>query len=101
LLYPEGASARNTTLQAVLEHGVPAVTTDGPATSAELRQTAGLRLLPAAGYRAEDLADAISAAAGEAGQQPAAAPMLQNQVARHLQLYRQLLPGALVPSQTA
>jgi glycosyltransferase involved in cell wall biosynthesis len=33
LLYLEGASERNTTLQAVLEHRRPVVTTDGPATS--------------------------------------------------------------------
>ncbi len=91
LLYPEGASARNTTLQAVLEHGLPVVTTEGPATSDELRRMPGLRFLPAISYRAEDIADAITGAALEAGQRrPPAGSMLASQVDWHLQLYRQL-----------
>ena len=100
LLYPQGASARNTTLQAVLEHGLPVVTTDGPATSDELRQMPGLHFLPATSYRAEDLADAITGAAREGGRpRPPAGSMLANQVEWHLQLYRQLRGDGPAPGR--
>lgn len=94
LLYREGASERNTTLQAVLEHGLPVVTTDGPATSDTLRATRSLHFVPARAYTPSDLARAIlSAARGgwvEDGQ-GATASRLSEQVAWHLSLYRELL----------
>jgi glycosyltransferase involved in cell wall biosynthesis len=92
LLYPEGASTRNTTLQAMLEHGLPVVTTDGPATGEELRTRPGLRLVPAGKYSVEDLADAIIEARREAGRRPPAPSMLAQEVGWHLQRYRELLP---------
>ena len=94
LLYPEGASTRNTTLQAMLEHGLPVVTTDGLATGDELRTRPGVRFLRAGGYSVEDLAAAIVEAARATGNESPARSMLSEEVGWHLQRYRELLPGA-------
>src|SRR5260370_10057903 len=48
LLYREGASQRNTTLEAALEHRLPVLTTDGPATPYALRRPPKLYFFPAA-----------------------------------------------------
>src|SRR5260370_31196168 len=47
LLYREGASQRNTTLEAALEHRLPVVTTAGPATSDALPAAPNIYFLPA------------------------------------------------------
>lgn len=94
LLYREGASQRNTTLQAVLEHQLPVVTTDGPATSDSLRATANVQFVRAGAYTPADLARAILSAARtgwvDAGPGPAAS-RLSEQVDWHLSLYRDLV----------
>ncbi len=94
LLYPDGASRRNTTLQAALEHGLQVVTTDGPATSPSLRQTPSIHLLRARAYRPDELAEAILAAfrggSTEGSQTPVASP-LEGQVDWHLKIYREVL----------
>jgi glycosyltransferase involved in cell wall biosynthesis len=90
LIYPEGVSARNTTLQAALEHGLPVVTTDGPATGPELREMSAVHLLPASGYQAGDLADAILDAARRSGGAPAASRLARS-VEWHLKRYRELI----------
>jgi glycosyltransferase involved in cell wall biosynthesis len=107
LLYREGASQRNTTLEAALEHRLPVVTTDGPATSDALRATPNIYFLPAGAYTPADLAQAILSAARtgwvDAGERPAAS-RLSDQVQWHLSLYRELvaaqpgLPSAAPPS---
>jgi glycosyltransferase involved in cell wall biosynthesis len=112
LLYREGASERNTTLQAALEHGLPVVTTDGPATADSLRATPNLHFIRAGAYTPVDLARAILSAARE-GPHPALprergrqliSPRLAEQVEWHLRLYRELvaaparLPTARPPS---
>lgn len=93
LLYREGASQRNTTLEAALEHRLPVVTTDGTATSDSLRATPNIYFVKAGAYTPADLAQAILSAARtgwvDAGQ-PAAASRLSDQVAWHLSLYREL-----------
>ncbi len=93
LLYRGGASERNTTLQAVLEHRLPVVTTDGPATSDSLRATRNLHFVQAGAYTPADLAQAIVSAARtgwvDTGQRPAS--RLSEQVEWHLSLYRELV----------
>src|SRR4029077_3814882 len=88
LLYREGVSERNTTLQAALEHGLPVVTTDGPATADSLRATPNLHFVRAGAYTPTDLAHAILSAARESPR-PALAqglisPRLAEQVDWHL-----------------
>jgi glycosyltransferase involved in cell wall biosynthesis len=94
LLYREGASQRNTTLEAALEHRLPVVTTDGPATSDSLRATPNIYFVKAGAYTPDDLAQAILSAARtgwvDTGQ-PAAGSRLGDQVAWHLSLYRELV----------
>jgi len=94
LLYREGASQRNTTLEAALEHRLPVVTTDGPATSDSLRATPNLYFVRAGAYAPSDLAQAILSAARtgwvDAGQ-PGAPSRLSDQVAWHVSLYRDLV----------
>jgi glycosyltransferase involved in cell wall biosynthesis len=96
LLYQEGASARNTTLQAALEHRRPVVTTDGPATSDVLRRTPNLHLVRAGAYTPADLTEAIRSAAraGWSDAGSVAGSRLAEQVAWHLSLYRELTAGA-------
>jgi glycosyltransferase involved in cell wall biosynthesis len=101
LLYREGASQRNTTLEAALEHRLPVVTTDGPATSDSLRATPNLYFVRAGAYAPDDLARAILSAARtgwvDTGQ-PAAGARLREQVAWHLNLYRELVaPRSATP----
>jgi glycosyltransferase involved in cell wall biosynthesis len=107
LLYREGASERNTTLQAALEHRLPIVTTDGPATSDSLRATANLHFVPAGAYAPADLAQAILSAAaslppplsGGVGVGAADSSRLSEQVEWHLSLYRELVAApAHVPT---
>jgi len=104
LLYLEGASERNTTLQAVLEHRRPVVTTDGPATSASLRATPNIYFVPAGAYSPADLSQAILSAARtgwvDAGQR-AAASRLDEQVATHVNLYRELVAARSRPPSAA
>ncbi|HVS05236.1 MAG TPA: glycosyltransferase [Candidatus Dormibacteraeota bacterium] len=96
LLYREGASQRNTTLEAVLEHRLPVVTTDGPATSDSLRATPNITFVRAGAYTPADLARAILSAArtgwADAGQRPAGSRLSQ-QVEAHVNLYRELIPA--------
>lgn len=94
LLYREGASQRNTTLEAALEHRLPVVTTDGPATSDSLRATPNIYFVRAGAYTPFDLAQAILSAARTGwvdAVQPAIASRLSDQVAWHLSLYRELV----------
>lgn len=94
MLYPNGASERNTTLEAALEHRLPVVTTDGPATSNSLRATANLHFVRAGAYTPADLAEAILSAARtgwvDADPRPGVS-RLEQQVAWHLSLYRELI----------
>jgi glycosyltransferase involved in cell wall biosynthesis len=94
LLYPQGASQRNTTLQAVLEHRLPVVTTDGPATSDSLRATSNIYFVKAGAHTPADLAQAILSAArtGWVDAGPTGS-RLSEQVAWHLSLYRELVPA--------
>lgn len=95
-LYPDGASGRNTTLQAALDHGLPVVTTDGPATSHSLRDNPRLLLLPAGAYTTSELAIALIQAkqlGSRGGQSPAEASNLQDHVDFHLGAYHRLLQG--------
>lgn len=97
LLYQEGASARNTTLQAALEHRRPVVSTDGPATSDALRSAPNLHLVPAGAYTTADLVQAIRSAARTGWSQAGSASpssRLSEQVEWHLRLYRELAVGA-------
>jgi glycosyltransferase involved in cell wall biosynthesis len=97
LLYQGGASERNTTLQAALEHGLPVVTTDGPATSDSLRATPNLHFVRAGAYTPADLAQAILSATtslppplpGRVG--AGGSSRLSEQVEWHLSLYRELV----------
>jgi glycosyltransferase involved in cell wall biosynthesis len=96
LLYQGGASERNTTLQAALEHGLPVVTTDGPATSDSLRATPNLHFVRAGAYTPADLAQAILSAAQERPhpalpQRGRELSRLEEQVGWHLSLYRELV----------
>jgi glycosyltransferase involved in cell wall biosynthesis len=94
LLYREGASQRNTTLEAALEHRLPVVTTDGPATSDALRATPNLYFVRAGAYAPADLAQAILSAArtGWVDAGPTRS-RLSDQVAWHINLYRELVAG--------
>ncbi len=97
-LYPDGASGRNTTLQAAREHGLPVVTTVGPATSDSLRRQPRIVFLPAGEYTVADLARAILQAQhlGAADEQsPNDTLNLREHVDLHLSAYRDLLPGRL------
>lgn len=90
LLYPTGASGRNTTLRAALEHGHPVVTTGGAATPTALRNTAGIVFIdPRA--QAGQVADAILAASKAAGASGRAGSAVPEHVAFHEQLYRSLI----------
>jgi glycosyltransferase involved in cell wall biosynthesis len=100
-LYPDGASGRNTTLQAAREHGLPVVTTVGPATSDALRQLARVVFLRVGEYTAVDLADAIVRAqrlGANGAQAPSDALNLREHVEFHISAYQRLLkherPGA-------
>lgn len=91
LLYPSGASGRNTTLRAAIEHGVPVITTEGSSTPTELRKNSRLTFIrPDA--PPEQLADAIldarrnARAAGGSG----SPSNLQAHIDLHLQVYREL-----------
>ena len=90
LLYPDGASGRNTTLQAALEHGLPVVTTAGVATPAEIQQNPGLVLLPAGRYDVGELAAAVLEA-HRLARRDAAVPTVPEHVDFHLGIYRRLL----------
>ncbi len=96
LLYREGASQRNTTLEAALEHRLPVVTTDGPATSDSLRATPNITFVEAGAYTPADLAEATLSAArtgwADAGQRSAGGRLSQ-QVEAHVKLYRELMPA--------
>ena len=92
LLYREGASQRNTTLEAALEHRLPVVTTDGPANSDSLRATPNLYFVKAGAYAPDDLAAAILSSARTGWVDTGAAgSRLADQVAWHLSLYRELV----------
>jgi glycosyltransferase involved in cell wall biosynthesis len=94
LLFREGASQRNTTLEAALEHRLPVVTTDGPATSDSLRATPNIYFVKAGAYTRDDLVQTILSAARTGWvdtRQPAAESRLRDQVAWHLSLYRELV----------
>jgi len=89
LLYPDGASGRNTTLQAALEHGLPVVTTAGVATPAEMRQNPRLVFLPAGSHDGSELAAAVVEAGRLAGGE-ADASTLPEHIEFHLGVYRRL-----------
>jgi glycosyltransferase involved in cell wall biosynthesis len=91
LLYPDGASGRNTTLQAALEHGLPVVTTAGLATPTEMRANPRLVLLPAGAYGGADLEAAVQEARRQGRGAPAGASALPEHVEFHLAIYRRLL----------
>jgi glycosyltransferase involved in cell wall biosynthesis len=96
LLYSDGASGRNTTLRAALEHGLPVVTTGGAATSDSLRQEAGLLFVSAADYTAADLAQAVMQAlkmSSTGKRVPTDDSNLKEQVDFHLDLYKRILRG--------
>lgn len=92
LLYPTGASGRNTTLRAAIEHGLPVVTTDGASTSNALRANPQLTFTRSPGS-AEGLADAILEAhrrtplVGQAGR-PSNLPA---HIQFHLEIYNKLV----------
>jgi glycosyltransferase involved in cell wall biosynthesis len=90
LLYPEGASGRNTTLQAALEHGLPVVTTAGVATPAEMRQNHRLLFLPAGSHDGRELAAAVLEARRLAADGEADASTLPEHLEFHLDIYRRL-----------
>lgn len=96
-LYPDGASGRNTTLQAAREHGLPVVTTIGPATSDSLRRQPRIVFLRAGEYTVADLAKAIvqaqhlDATAEQSLNDDAL--NLAEHVDLHLGAYRNLLPA--------
>jgi len=93
LLYPEGASDRNTTLRAALEHGLPVVTTIGAATSDSLRQQGGIVYVSAGRYTAADLAQAVRKAltiGSDATRAATDKSNLDQQVDFHLDLYDSL-----------
>lgn len=93
LLYPEGASDRNTTLRAALEHGLPVVTTIGAATSDSLRQQGGIVYVSAGRYTAADLAQAVRKAltiGSDASRAATDKSNLEQQVDFHLDLYDSL-----------
>lgn len=93
-LYPDGASGRNTTLQAAREHGLPVVTTVGPATSDALRPLARVVFLPVGEYTTADLADAILRAqrlGANGTQAPSDALNLEAHVEFHIGAYQRLL----------
>src|SRR5712691_1169461 len=97
-LYPDGASGRNTTLQAAREHGLPVVTTVGPATSDSLRRQPRIVFLRAGDYTVADLAKAILQARHlEATDEQSLNDTLnlREHVDLHLGAYRDLLPGQL------
>jgi glycosyltransferase involved in cell wall biosynthesis len=91
LLYPDGASGRNTTLQAALEHGLPVVTTEGVATPAEMRRNQRLVFLPAGRYDSRELAAAVLDAGRQAGKGADDASALPEHLEFHLGVYRRLL----------
>lgn len=96
LLYPGGASGRNTTLKAALEHGLPVVTTVGAATSDSLREQVGLLFVSADGYTAVDLAQAVGQAlklSPSGRQAPTDESNLNEQVDFHLDMYHRILEG--------
>ncbi|HYM96315.1 MAG TPA: glycosyltransferase family 4 protein [Candidatus Sulfotelmatobacter sp.] len=100
LLYPTGASRRNTTLRAAIEHALPVVTTDGPATPADLRQVPSLGFV-SVDDPPEHIADAILAmrrSAPRAVTAQAHERNLRDQVDRHLALYRSLSQARPRPS---
>jgi glycosyltransferase involved in cell wall biosynthesis len=98
LLYEGGASERNTTLQAALEHGLPVVTTDGPATSDALRANPNMYFVKARAYTTTEMAQKILLAAEgphptlprERGRELVGPGRLSEQVEWHLSLYREL-----------
>ena len=95
-LYPDGASGRNTTLQAAREHGLPVVTTVGPATSESLRRQSRIVFLRAGEYSVADLAKAILQAQhldATAEQSLSDTLNLRDHVDLHLGAYRSLLPA--------
>ncbi len=94
LLYPNGASGRNTTLQTALEHGLPVVTTCGWATSESLRAEPNVSFVTAESYGPEELADAIVAAherhaSGSGGITRDSS--MSKHIEQHLTLYRRRL----------
>jgi glycosyltransferase involved in cell wall biosynthesis len=91
LLYPDGASGRNTTLQAALEHGLPVVTTAGVATPAEMRQNHRLVFVPAGSHDGRELAAAVLEARRLAADGTADASTLPEHLEFHLGIYRRLL----------
>ena len=96
LLYPDGASGRNTTLRAALEHGLPVVTTVGAATSDSLREQAGLVFVGAGHYTAADLALAVRQGltlSSSSKRAPTDESNLNEQVDFHLDMYNGILGG--------
>jgi glycosyltransferase involved in cell wall biosynthesis len=94
LLYPGGASGRNTTLQAVMEHGVALTTTLGPATPDEMRRRPGITFLPEGDYSGHDVADAVRKSARRGAEETAAAreaSRMPEHIEFHLDIYRRLL----------
>ena len=93
-LYPDGASGRNTTLQTAREHGLPVVTTIGPATSDSLRHVARVVFLRVGEYTTADLAKAILQAhllIAAGVQSPSGALNLREHVDFHIAAYQGLL----------
>jgi len=96
LLYPGGASGRNTTLQAAREHGLPVVTTVGQATSESLRREKRILFLSDGEYTTADLADAMLKARDmgvAAPLSPIDAHGLGEHVDFHLSAYASLSPS--------
>lgn len=90
LLYPHGASQRNTTLMAALEHGTRVITTNGEATTPELRAHPDIVFLDTATLTAATIAEACLdlerqklAIAGSSH--------LQRHLAHHHRIYEQLV----------
>jgi glycosyltransferase involved in cell wall biosynthesis len=104
LLYPDGASGKNTTLLAALEHGLPVVTTLGAATSESLRGQAGLLFVNAARYTAVDLAQAVGQAlklSSSRGPALTDESNLNEQVDFHLDMYDRILRGRGAGAQSS
>ena len=90
LLYPDGASQRNTTLQAALEHGTPVITTAGRATSEWLCSQSGITFLPAYEFSSATLAAALRTIVPRQPHNPSSSA-LHDHLSYHRAIYDRLL----------
>lgn len=96
MLFPNGASQRNASMLSAIEHGVPVVTTSGPATSEGLLAQRNIYFLPVEALRPEALAKGIMAArdgasAALSGDPAASSSTLPQHIRLHLSLYKRLV----------